>query len=353
MFLVVLLHVSVETVSLPPSLSYDAAWLITNSYQSIARPAVSLFVMLTGFLLLQPYKVNEPIRVFLKKRLGRLLLPAAFWGAIYVVWGYFINNQAVTANSLVQDVLMGPYDHFWFVYLIIGLYLLTPILRVLITYASDRLVKYLLLLWFMGVAVVPFASFFGYSLNANVFVLQGWIGYFVLGAYLPKIKVRARTLALLLAVGFAWTFFASHLLELQKAPDQLFFFDSLSFNVIMMSVAMFLLLIKISPTAVERRSTKLNTLVLWVSQNTLPIYLFHIIVLETFQKGLLGFTLDIFTITPSCDGSAARPNHIVRNFRNNFAFKESAALEKTDWLVIEQACFVVELVAAGARFQFS
>jgi fucose 4-O-acetylase-like acetyltransferase len=66
----------------------------------------------------------------------------------------------------------------------------------------------------------------------------------------------------------------------------------------MMSVAMFMLLIKISPTAVERRSTKLNTLVRWVSQNTLPIYLFQIIVIETFQKGLLGFTLNIMTVTP-------------------------------------------------------
>ncbi len=299
MFLVILLHVSIENIGPPPSLSHDAAWLMVNSYQSIARPGVSLFIMLTGFLLLQPYKVDEPIRVFLRKRFNRLFLPVVFWGAIYVAWNYFINGNAITAYSLRQDVLMGPYFHFWFIYLVIGLYLLTPILRVLITYGSDRVIKYLLLLWFMGVAVVPLASFYGYTLNANVFVLQGWIGYFVIGAYLPKIKVRTWIPALLLAVGFAWTFFASHLLELQLSPQRYFFFDSLSVNVIMMSIAMFMLLSKISPTAIEQRSAKLNTFVHWVSQNTLSIYLFHIIVLETFQKGLLGFTLNIMTITPA------------------------------------------------------
>ncbi len=299
MFLVVLLHTSIENVGPPPSLNGDTAWWIVNSYQSIARPGVSLFIMLTGFLLLQPYKVTEPLEVFLKKRFSRLVLPVVFWGVIYVFWSAFVDNQAVTANSLVQDVLNGPYFHFWFVYLIIGLYLLTPILRVLIAYAGDRLIRYLLLLWFMGVSVVPLASFFGYTLNGGVFTLTGWLGYFVLGAYLPKVKIRTWILYLMLAVGFIWTLFASHILMVEGGPQKYFFFDSLSINVLMMSIAMFLLLMKIPPNAFESRSTKLNMLIRLISQNTLPLYLFHVIVLRTLQMGLLGFTLDIMTINPA------------------------------------------------------
>lgn len=299
MFLVILLHTSIQDVGPPPYIARDTAWWIVNSYQTIARPGVSLFIMLTGFLLLKPYKVDEPITVFLKKRLGRLFLPALFWGAIYIAWGTFIDKQAFNFNVLKQDILNGPYFHFWFVYLIIGLYLLTPLLRVLITYGGDRLIKYLLLLWFIGVAVLPLASYFGYNLNGNVFVLGGWIGYFVLGAYLPKLKVRAWLLGVLLTVGFFWTLFPSHILNTELSSQRFFFFDSLSINVIMMSVALFMLLMKIPSNALKLRSTKLNTVVRLISLNTLPIYLFHIIVLRTLQQGLLGFTVNIMTLNPA------------------------------------------------------
>jgi len=35
-----------------------------------------------------------------------------------------------------------------------------------------------------------------------------------------------------------------------------------------------------------------------ISENTLPIYLFHIIVLETLQRGVFGFKLSVITINP-------------------------------------------------------
>ena len=35
-----------------------------------------------------------------------------------------------------------------------------------------------------------------------------------------------------------------------------------------------------------------------VSQNSLPIYLFHVIVLEALQKGYLGFKISVTTINP-------------------------------------------------------
>jgi surface polysaccharide O-acyltransferase-like enzyme len=35
-----------------------------------------------------------------------------------------------------------------------------------------------------------------------------------------------------------------------------------------------------------------------ISQNSLPIYLFHVMVLETLQKGYLGFKISVTTINP-------------------------------------------------------
>jgi surface polysaccharide O-acyltransferase-like enzyme len=35
-----------------------------------------------------------------------------------------------------------------------------------------------------------------------------------------------------------------------------------------------------------------------ISENTLPIYLFHLIVLETFQKGYLGLKISVTNLNP-------------------------------------------------------
>ncbi|MDH7564826.1 MAG: hypothetical protein QHH24_08165, partial [Candidatus Bathyarchaeota archaeon] len=91
----------------------------------------------------------------------------------------------------------GPYVHFWFFYLLVGLYLITPALRVVVAYIDRKTFKFLLILWFLGTAIVPLLGLFsGYRLNSNVFLVTGWVGYFLLGAYFLKARVRARSIVL-------------------------------------------------------------------------------------------------------------------------------------------------------------
>ena len=85
-FLVILLHASNE--ALQASSVSAADWWTAVVYKSVALSCVPLFVMLSGALLLQPAKLNEPIRVFLKKRLSRLGLAFAFWSGVYLSWSF-------------------------------------------------------------------------------------------------------------------------------------------------------------------------------------------------------------------------------------------------------------------------
>jgi len=70
-----------------------------------------------------------------------------------------------------------------------------------------------------------------------------------------------------------------------------FFHGYLSFNMILASAALFLILVSIPKTKIESSNSNsvLNRVMHWIGQNTLPFYLLHIIVLETIQIGLLGF----------------------------------------------------------------
>ena len=100
--LVILLHAAIEPT---PNLNIMSPqgvelWWTSNIYDSIARSAVPLFVILTGALLLQPNKVDEPLRVFFKKRWNRIGIPFIFWGLIFFAWNFLVRGQSLSALSI-------------------------------------------------------------------------------------------------------------------------------------------------------------------------------------------------------------------------------------------------------------
>ena len=279
-------------------------WWTALVYKALSLSCVPLFVMLSGVLLLQPAKLDEPIRVFLKKRLSRIGLAFVFWSMVYLAWGFYIYKVPVTldniAQGIVKDLFTGAWYHFWFIYLIIGLYLITPILRVIIAYGNPRITRYLIALWFAGVAVLPLIQLgFGYMLDVGVFVLGGFIGYFVLGNYLQKITLKNTLLIGLLVASFVGTVLGTYLMTYHFGGlmQSNYFLDYLTVNVIVGSVALYLLLLKANPDW-PGTNNPLRPLVQAISNNTLPLFLFHIIIIETFQRGLIGFTISYTTLNP-------------------------------------------------------
>jgi surface polysaccharide O-acyltransferase-like enzyme len=305
--LVVLLHASNEYyggISQTPSESITY-WWVTTIYKSIALPCVPLFIMLSGAFLLQHSKVNESIRVFLKKRLGRIGLAFAFWSAIYLIWAFYNSGIMPTFFNVIQGIgkglITGPYYHFWFLYLIAGLYLLTPILRSIVAFKKEKILGYLVMLWFLGVAVVPLIQLItGYGLNTGVFEVGGWIGYFVLGVYFKSIRVRPWVLRGYFILGLVWTVAITWLMSypLVSLGRSSFFMDSLAANVIVVSVALFMILCEFPLDWPGPKHPQIGKIVSALSSNTLPIYLFHVIILESLQKGYFGFTISLTTINP-------------------------------------------------------
>lgn len=301
--LVILLHASIEPVPavvLPNSSSALIQWWSVNLYDSFARPCVPLFVMLSGALLLQPSKVEEPLGVFFKKRVSRIALPFLFWMGVYFVWNIFVNNQPLNSQTIIEGVLGGPYVHFWFFYMLIGLYLVTPLVRIFVAHSSRRLMRYFFVLWIVGAAIVPLLNLLlGHNLNNNVFLITGYIGYFLLGFYLLNTRVQRKLLLFGVFVGFAWTALGTYWVTATVGGStQFFFYDYFSLGVILSSTALFMLLSSVQYSKIQRRFPKLDRLIHYVSINSLGIYLFHFMVLETLENGYLGFRISLATLNP-------------------------------------------------------
>ncbi len=276
-------------------------WGVVDVYQSVGVMGVPLFLMLTGALLLQPEK-DDSLRVFFKKRWARIGLPSLFWFAAYFAWDFLVQNIPFTSSAIIQGILNGPYTQMWYLYVLAGLYLLTPIFRVFIAHADQTLVKYFVILWVLGVAIIPFFSLFTiFQLNSNVFAITGYIGFFVLGTYLSTVEMRRSTLSLFIILGVALTAVSTYVLAATVGGTGMYFFQQyFSPTIILASVMVFLLLLTVKPPSVQKENSlsKVHKLIKVISENTLGIFFIHVMIIESIQNGYFGFAINRNTLNP-------------------------------------------------------
>lgn len=144
-FLVILLHVSAIQFE-----SFFPAWPTPLVYDSIARMAVPLFFMISGFLLLDEPVL--PLASFYYKRYARILIP---FSAVCVL--YYFSSQ-YTGFS-VPDYLIYISSHFvdyhlWYVYALSGLYLSVPFFSKIIHGADGAKLAWL----YIGIWVASFIA---------------------------------------------------------------------------------------------------------------------------------------------------------------------------------------------------
>jgi surface polysaccharide O-acyltransferase-like enzyme len=191
---VVLLHASVLYIDRWQQVPLSWWWL-GNIAHSLSRCAVPLFILLSGSLLLNSSKI-ESLATFWRKRLTKLLIPFGLWSIVYLAVAPSPEAATQSWLSRLMSLMRQPaYGHLWFLYMILGLYLVTPILRVLVRHADRSLLRYYIALWFMFCQAIPFIQTL-FKLPSfyliNFFNINGFIGLFVLGYYLETTKLTPK-----------------------------------------------------------------------------------------------------------------------------------------------------------------
>jgi surface polysaccharide O-acyltransferase-like enzyme len=300
--LVVLVHVTAFPFSIQGLMTSTAMfdWWTTDVFGAVANLSVPLFIMLSGVLLLNPEKADEPLRVFFKKRLTRIGVPIVFWTVAYFAWNYYLHGFSFSPTNVVEGLLSGSYYHLWFLYLLVGLYMATPVLRVLVKNLDHRRFRYFLTLWVIGTFTIPFINAFGgLGFNADVFIFVGWVGYFLLGVFLLQTQVSRRLLYACLVGGLAATVVADGFVPAVLGANFMgFFHQPLNFTLVLSSAALFMLLIHTETHEKASHHPTIHRLISWISKNTLPIYLLHIMVLEALENGYLGLSLNMTVLSP-------------------------------------------------------
>lgn len=97
----------------------DAIW--ASFFDSFVRACVPLFVIASSYL---QFPLHYSAGEFLRRRAARILIPFAVWTLVYAfLWGEPVTNL----KSLFLNFNYAA-GHLWFVYMLIGIYLIMPLL---------------------------------------------------------------------------------------------------------------------------------------------------------------------------------------------------------------------------------
>ena len=267
-------------------LNPDHSTYVLAFLNSLSRASVPLFVMISGYFLLP---MRDTAQQFFRRRFSRVLGPFVLWCAAYAV--YYVFRHGDSLGQCLQHIAHIPVNygtevgHLWYVYMLLGLYLLVPVLSPWLQQCSRCQLQGYLALW--GVtALLPyihliFPEVLGecfWNQSPMLYYFNGFVGYFLLGHYARRYGLSGAGVSLvLLLVGYAATslIFYHRVPTSEWASQAELSWEFCSLNVAMMAVGVFSLVQRI-----PWRSSRLVTDMALVSY---AIYLAHIMVLDSFN----------------------------------------------------------------------
>lgn len=187
--MVVLLHIAASNwYSVSPD---KAEWVAMNLYDSMARSAVPLFFMLSGAFLLRK---DITLKELYMKKIVPLGIIWGVWSFLYAVDTIGLDRMLSTNFTDIVTPTVDSHYHLWFIPTLIGLYILHPILRGIVSYREGSYIRYLLAIFIIfGVVKTTLLVFIQNPILVTLIYkipmeLMGYSCYMIMGYYFANIS---------------------------------------------------------------------------------------------------------------------------------------------------------------------
>lgn len=294
---IVMVHVSAYIVINYPDPT-KTVFIIGNIFNGLSRAGVPLFVMLSGSLLLNEDKKFDT-KCFYRKSLLWMALLLVGWLLFYSVFYGFVlpslTGRTPSLKAFVDYMLTfkgSDYPHLWYMFMIVGGYLLIPVLRLFVKRENKQYIFWLI----VGSAVLQFAlttlnvflkadaciSFTDFFAKFHMEALTGYIGYFLVGWYLSEYDFKKASRIVLyvcatLIVGFS-IFVTQHWIATIPAIRGNVY-QELSLPPFIFGMTVFVLI----KTLCKEKASQSN-FVSSLSRESFGIYMIHVLYLELFTQ---------------------------------------------------------------------
>lgn len=281
------------------------SWWVAIIINSISRICIPLFIMLSGFLL---FRKDENYFTTIKKVVNRLLVPLFFWTILVYVFGNPNSYTDLLNPYFYLRFFSGNVYAFYFLVILTGLYLVSPLFKSFIKSSSDFSQKKLAYaLIFSGVAQAAVEYLARDCSTENSFTKWfPFAGIFLMGYLIASGKLKFKNSLLLKAIYFIglaativfnyWYYSKGSVKVLRTNPtDCLTHYSDyyLSINVVMMTIPAFAILFNGGYKWLQKNF--LSKIIYNISRASYGIYLTHLIFVSIWD-GNLKWTVDNTTL---------------------------------------------------------
>ena len=244
-------------------------------YNNINAFAVPVFVMISGALFLNPKK-ETGYRILFQKYVRRIALALLVFGLPMCVAESVFTGAGW--GGVIPNFLTGhSWNHMWYLYMLIGLYLMTPILKPFMNGSSRNTILIAFAILFAMSSVLPIMERYGIQLKGwmvlknNPYLLLYMMGFYLAAIEKFKMKLWVIWLSLLFCIMVI-------VYKLMIGIDYMLYYDPIS---ILLAATIFMLF------------KQLN--VKWEIADRLAPYCFGIYLVHTFFLNALA---KVFHISP-------------------------------------------------------
>lgn len=292
---VVILHtIGISLNKSSPAIGIN--WWIAILIESVTKVAVPLFIMLSGYLILDKNKKYNSSSEFYKKRIKKIGIPIIFWSIFYYLgFTIFTGKSLSIMGFLYSFIFLNIYFHLYFLFIIAGLYIITPMLKAYLNSISNIEKRRLVILLFIYSII---STILVYSMPSKISfwsiftVFIPFVVYYLAGDYLRTFNVTDKRCTLMtilyliiLTITVIIKYYAWNIsMLLHNIWIINYFSDALNVNVVLLSLISFIFLLK-SKKIIKISSYKfISKPMQKVSSYSFGIYIIHPIILYLLNK---------------------------------------------------------------------
>ena len=260
-----------------PDLS-TSSYLYSLVFNGICRISVPIFFMISGALLLERPVDYEKCA----KRTSDILIKTVVWTLVFVVWDYFYLGQSYS----FKDAFSVPVrPHFWFMYVMVGIYATLPLWQKLVQGDAKKLLGYFTYMFIVILTVTFILKLVKMDVTYEIPLVGNccYVCYFIMGYvirhYLDEIKIKKRGCFTVIALCIAATVFLTYYFSVRFNKHLETFSDFRTVFIAVSSLAVFYLVMKM-------KNLPHNRFISAFSKHSFNIYMFHVFFLDILQQNL-------------------------------------------------------------------
>lgn len=281
-------------------------WIVLTIYTAFSRFCVPVFLMISGALFLQKEKEINIKKIYAHNIL-KMIIVLLFWGICYQIYNLTVVQQEPCGTAIVRAIIntfKGETQvHLWYIYTIIGLYMIVPLLKPWIINFTKKQIEYFLLLFLIlnsmysilcNFNIVFLTVLCSYISKLSINIVGGYIGYFVLGYYLSTYDIPKRIRIGCYVIGCSAVILCAVATVIYSryigAPTEIFWTYNSTF-IVFWSICIFVFF--------KYNLDKFNKYVYIIGDCTLGIYAIHMfVVFELWRNGISTFTFTSILSVP-------------------------------------------------------